>query len=187
MRYYAGNWDTTVWCVKPSVDEKFRIGSRALGPLQHLQLERLYKNKEETLVPLHLAFAFRGMNTHGRALYTLVHRALAGYNEDDYNLCEGETLCAVVLGWNFGDGHLHNECLIEALQERCGFEPGEVRVVILDAQPIHKQTQEYRLVDAATGEFERGYVNVADMADAQPWADDLPIHVHRSAGAVSDS
>ena len=24
MRYYAGNWDTTVWCVKPSVDEKFR-------------------------------------------------------------------------------------------------------------------------------------------------------------------
>ena len=187
MRYYAGNWDTTVWCVKPSADETIRTGSRALGPLQHLQLERLYKNKEETLVPLHLAFAFRGMNTHGRALYTLVHRALAGYNEDDYNLCEGETLCAVVLGWNFGDGHLHNECLIEALQQRCGFEPGEVRVVILDAQPIHKQTQEYRLVDAATGEFERGYVNVADMADAQPWADDLPIHVHRSAGAVSDS
>ncbi len=187
MRYYAGNWDTTVWCVKPSLDDKIRTGSRALGPLQHLQLERLYKSKEETLVPLHLAFAFRGMNTHGRALYTLVHRALAGYNEDDYNLCEGETLCAVVLGWNFGDGHLHNECLIEALQERCGFEPGDVRVVILDAQPIHKQTQEYRLVDAATGEFERGYVNVADMADAQPWADDLPIHVQRSAGAVSDS
>ncbi len=187
MRYYAGNWDTTVWCVKPSVDDKFRTGSRALGPMQHLQLERLYKSKEETLVPLHLAFAFRGMNTHGRALYTLVHRALAGCNEDDYNLCEGETLCAVVLGWNFGDGHLHNECLVEALQQRCDFEPGDVRVVILDAQPIHKQTQEYRLVDAATGEFERGYVNVADMAEAQPWADDLPIHVQRGAGAVSDS
>ena len=70
MRYYAGNWDTTVWCVKPSADEKFRIGSRALGPMYHLQLERLYKTKEEVLVPIHLAFAFRGMNTHGRALYT---------------------------------------------------------------------------------------------------------------------
>ena len=124
MRYYAGNWDTTVWCVKPAVDEKIRLGSRALGPMYHIQLERLYKSKEETLVPIHLAFAFRGMNTHGRALYTLVHRALAGYNEDDYNLCEGENLCAMVLGWNFGDGHMHNECLIEALQERCGFEPG---------------------------------------------------------------
>ncbi len=183
MRYYAGNWDTTVWCVKPSLDEKFRTGSRALGPMQHLQLERLYKSKEETLVPLHLAMAFRGMNTHGRALFTLVHRALAGYDEDDYNLCEGETLCAMVLGWNFGDGHLHNECLIEALQERCGFEPGDVRVVILDAQPIHKQRQEYRLVDAATGEFERGYVEVDDMVTTQPWADDLPVHVDSRAGA----
>src|SRR6202046_4756853 len=83
MRYYAGNWDTTVWCVKPSVDEKFRTGSRALGPMQHLQLERLYKTKEEILIPLHLALAFRGMNTHGRALLTLVHRALAGYAEGD--------------------------------------------------------------------------------------------------------
>src|ERR1700761_6769198 len=183
MRYYAGNWDPTVWCVKPSVDDKFRTGSRALGPMQHLQLERLYGSKEETLVPLHLAMAFRGMNTHGRALLTLVHRALAGYDEDDYNLCEGETLCAMVVGWNFGDGHLHNECLIEALQERCGFEPGDVRVVILDAQPIHIQRQEYRLVDPATGEFERGYVDVDDMVTAQPWADDLPVHVQHSTAA----
>jgi hypothetical protein len=183
MRYYAGNWDTTVWCVKPSADEKFRIGSRALGPMYHLQLERLYKTKEEVLVPIHLAFAFRGMNTHGRALYTLVHRALAGYDEDDYNLCEGENLCSMVLGWNFGDGHMHNECLIEALQERCGFEPGDVRVVILDAQPIHIQRQEYRLVDAATGEFERGYVDVDDMVTTQPWADDLPVHVQHSTAA----
>ncbi|HEX4392197.1 MAG TPA: DUF3556 domain-containing protein [Mycobacterium sp.] len=180
MRYYAGNWDTTVWCVKPSADEKFRIGSRALGPMYHLQLERLYKTKEEVLVPIHLAFAFRGMNTHGRALYTLVHRALAGYDEDDYNLCEGENLCSMVLGWNFGDGHMHNECLIDALQQRCGFEPGDVRVVILDAQPIHIQRQEYRLVDAATGEFERGYVDVDDMVTTQPWADDLPVHVQQS-------
>jgi hypothetical protein len=183
MRYYAGNWDTTVWCVKPSADEKFRIGSRALGPMYHLQLERLYKTKEEVLAPIHLAFAFRGMNTHGRALYTLVHRALAGYDEDDYNLCEGENLCAMVLGWNFGDGHMHNECLIDALQQRCGFEPGDVRVVILDAQPIHIQRQEYRLVDAATGEFERGYVDVDDMVTTQPWADDLPVHVQHSTAA----
>jgi hypothetical protein len=183
MRYYAGNWDTTVWCVKPSADEKFRIGSRALGPMYHLQLERLYKTKEEVLVPIHLAFAFRGMNTHGRALYTLVHRALAGYDEDDYNLCEGENLCSMVLGWNFGDGHMHNECLIDALQQRCGFEPGDVRVVILDAQPIHIQRQEYRLVDAATGEFERGYVDVDDMVTTQPWADDLPVHVQHGTVA----
>ena len=104
--------------------------------MQRLQLEEVVQEQSGNLVPLHLAFAFRGMNTHGRALYTLVHQALAGHDEDDYNLCEGENLCAMVLGWNFGDGHMHNECLIEALQEQCRFEPGEVRVVVSTRCPF---------------------------------------------------
>ena len=126
---------------------------------------------------LHSGYAFRAMNTHGRALFTLVHRAMADGDEADYVVTEGERLCSTAIGWNFGDGHMHNEQLIAAMQERCGFEPGEVRVVLLDAQPIHRQRQEYRLVDAATGEFERGYVEVADMVTRQPWADDVPVHV----------
>ncbi|MDT5279489.1 MAG: hypothetical protein QOJ20_684, partial [Mycobacterium sp.] len=51
--------------------------------------------------------------------------------------------------------------------------------------PIHRQTQEYRLVDAATGEFERGVVRVADMVTRQPWADDLPVEVTWSKAAQS--
>ena len=66
---------------------------------------------------------------------------------------------------------------LHAMQQRCRFEPGEVRVVLLDAQPIHRQRQAYRLVDAATGEFETGWVAVADMVTRQPWDDDLPVHV----------
>ena len=49
---------------------------------------------------------------------------------------------------------------------------------MLEAQPFHKGTQRYRLVDAATGEIERGYVEVADMVAAQPTDHDLPVHVH---------
>ncbi len=177
MRYYAGNWDTTLWCVKPSADDRIEKATRSLFSMQHRELEKVYGSKEEALVPAHLAYAHRGLNTHGRALFTLAHRAMAGYDEAVYNLCEGELMCAMAVGWHFGDGHMHNEQLIAALHERCAFEPGEVRVVILDGQPIHRQTQEYRLVDAATGEFERGYIRVADMVDAQPWADDLPVHV----------
>ena len=80
---------------------------------------------------------------------------------------------------------------------------GEVRVVILDSQPIHQQRQEYRLVDAATGEFERGYVDVADMATLSPgpmtfrytsraapaptWPDRARRQArHRSASAIPD-
>ncbi len=176
MRYYAGNWDTTLWCVKPSADDKINNNIVAIASMPAAQLERYY-GKERAQIPMYLGYAFRAMNTHGRALFTLAHRAMAGQSEDDYVITDGERICSTAIGWNFGDGHMHNEQLIAAMQERCHFEPGEVRIVLLDAQPIHKQTQEYRLVDAATGEFERGVVKVADMVTRQPWADDVPVQV----------
>ncbi|HET9875461.1 MAG TPA: DUF3556 domain-containing protein [Mycobacterium sp.] len=184
MRYYAGNWDTTLWCIKPSAAEKISDGIIAIASMPAAQLERFYGSKEAAQIPIYMGYAFRGFNTHGRALFTLAHRAMAGQNEDDYTLTDGERICSTAIGWNFGDGHMTNEQLIAALQQRCGFEPGEVRVVLLDAQPIHRQTQRYRLVDAATGEFERGYVNVADMVNRQPWDDTLPVHVEAGQHAT---
>jgi hypothetical protein len=177
MRYYAGNWDTTLWCIKPSADEKIARGIVAIASMPAAQLEKFYGSKEAAQIPMYMGYAFRAFNTHGRALFTLAHRAMAGYDEDDYVLTDGERLCSTAIGWNFGDGHFSNEQLVAALHKRCHFEPGEVRVVMLDAQPIHKQTQQYRLVDAATGEFERGYVQVADMVTRQPWADDVPVRL----------
>jgi hypothetical protein len=150
MRYYAGNWDTTQWCMKPSAEEKIAKGLVSIASMPQSQLEKIYGSAEQAEVMLYSGYAFRSMNTHGRALFTL------------------------------GDGHMHNEQLIAAMQERCHFEPGEVRVVLLDGQPIHKQTQEYRLVDAATGEFECGVVQVADMVTRQPWDYTVPVQVYRS-------
>lgn len=186
MRYYAGNWDTSLWCVKPSAAEKITNGIVAIASMPAAQMEKFYGSKETAEMYLYMGYAFRSFNTHGRAMFTLAHRAMAGpgrnpgsaeVNEADYVLTDGERICSTAIGWNFGDGHMHNEQLIAALQKRCHFEPGEVRVLLLDAQPIHKQRQEYRLVDAATGEFERGYVMVADMVTRQPWDDTVPVHV----------
>jgi hypothetical protein len=177
MRYYAGNWDTTLWCLTPSAEQKISQNIVAIAAMPAAQLEKFYGSKEAAQIPLYMGYAFRAFNTHGRALFTLAHRAMAGYDEADYTLTDGERIASTALGWNFGDGHFTNEQLIEALQQRCGFEPGEVRIVILDAQPIHRQRQCYRLVDPATGEFERGYVNVADMVTRQPWDDTVPVHV----------
>ena len=176
MRYYAGNWDTTLWCIKPSAAKKINHNIVSIASMPEAQLAR-YFGEEQAQTGMYLGYAFRAMNTHGRALFTLAHRAMAGQNEDDYVLTDGERLCSTAIGWNFGDGHMHNEQLIAAMQRRCRFEPGEVRVVLLDAQPIHRQTQAYRLVDAATGEFEHGLVKVADMVTRQPWADDVPVEV----------
>jgi hypothetical protein len=177
MRYYAGNWDTTLWCIKPSAEAKIANGVVAISSMPAAQLEKFYGSKEAAQIPMYMGYAFRAFNTHGRALFTLAHRVMAGHNEDDYVLTDGERVTSTAIGWNFGDGHFSNEQLVAALHKRCHFEPGEVRVVMLDAQPIHRQTQQYRLVDAATGEFERGYVRVADMVTRQPWADDVPVHV----------
>jgi hypothetical protein len=180
MRYYAGNWDTTLWCIKASAEAKIANGVVAISSMPAAQLEKFYGSKEAAQIPMYMGYAFRAFNTHGRALFTLAHRVMAGHNEDDYVLTDGERVTSTAIGWNFGDGHFSNEQLVAALQKRCHFEPGEVRVVMLDAQPIHRQTQQYRLVDAATGEFERGYVRVADMVTRQPWADDVPVHVHEN-------
>ncbi|QFS93165.1 hypothetical protein FIV07_20580 [Mycobacterium sp. THAF192] len=177
MRYYAGNWDTSLWCVKPSAAAKIESGLVAIASMPAAQMEKFYGSKETAEMYQYMGYAFRSFNTHGRAMFTLAHRLMAGHDEADYVLTDGERICSTAIGWNFGDGHMHNEQLIAALQKRCQFEPGEVRVLVLDAQPIHKQRQEYRLVDAATGEFERGYVMVADMVTRQPWDDTVPVHV----------
>jgi Transmembrane protein of unknown function (DUF3556) len=181
MRYYAGNWDTTLWCIKPSAEAKIANGVVAISSMPAAQLEKFYGSKEAAQIPMYMGYAFRAFNTHGRALFTLAHRVMAGHNEDDYVLTDGERVTSTAIGWNFGDGHFSNEQLVAALHKRCHFEPGEVRVVMLDAQPIHRQTQQYRLVDAATGEFERGHVRVADMVTRQPWADDVPVHVESAS------
>ncbi len=177
MRYYAGNWDTSLWCIKPSADAKITDGIVAIASMPAAQMEKFYGSRETAEMYQYMGYAFRSFNTHGRAMFTLAHRAMAGHDEADYVLTDGERICSTAIGWNFGDGHMHNEQLIAALHRRCHFEPGEVRVLLLDAQPIHKQRQEYRLVDAAAGEFERGYILVADMVTRQPWDDTVPVHV----------
>ncbi|WP_370329374.1 DUF3556 domain-containing protein [Mycolicibacterium hippocampi] len=177
MRYYAGNWDTSLWCIKPSAAAKIENGVVAIAAMPAAQMEKFYGSKETAEMYQYMGYAFRSFNTHGRAMFTLAHRVMAGGDEADYVLTDGERVCSTAIGWNFGDGHMHNEQLIAALQKRCRFEPGEVRVMLLDAQPIHRQRQEYRLVDAATGEFERGFVQVADMVTRQPWDDTVPVTV----------
>ena len=179
MRYYAGNWDTSLWCVTPSAEEKIESNVVSIASMPPAQTEKLFGDKETAELYLYMGYAFRAFNTHGRALFTLAHRAMAGNDEGAYTLIDGERIVSTTVGWNFGDGHMSNEQLIDALQQRCRFEPAEVRVVLLDAQPIHRQRQQYRLVDAATGEFERGEVLVDDLVTRQPWDDDIPIYPAR--------
>jgi hypothetical protein len=74
-----------------------------------------------------------------------------------------------VLGWNFGDGHLNGLQLLRAVQAQCGFEPGELRVVMVESQPLFGRTMAWKIVDAASGVLETGETAIAPMRALQPW------------------
>ena len=178
MRYYAGNWDTTMWIMRPGVEDTLDEKVVKSAKMTIKQLNTLY-DKDTSEFLLQKAVAWRTMHATGRALIGIVPRAVE--NPDDYTIREGEFHCGALLGWNFGEGHLHDEQMIEALQRRCQFKDGDVRVIVMEAQPIHRQSQRYRIVDAATGVVEEGVVRIADLVNRQPWLDDdyptVPVQV----------
>ena len=179
MRYYAGNWATSQWLFRKDTGAEEKLDARVpkVAPVVVKQLTRIYGEDMAELL-LHKGLAFRAMHSHGRALLALAHRAVD--DVEAYSVREGELVAGVCLGWNFGDGHLHDEQLLAAVQEHCRFEEGDLRVVMIESQPAHVQRQHYRIHDAATGLIEEGYVNVADMVARQPWLDgsaDFPVQV----------
>jgi hypothetical protein len=177
MRYYAGNWATSAWCLRPGAEDKIEANVTKGSALANKQLARLY-GPATAEVMLDKVMAWRAMHSHGRALNGLVPRAVD--NDADYIIRDGEYVAGPVLGWNFGEGHLHNEQLVAALQRRCHFDEGEVRVIILESQPIHRRHQSYRIVDAKTGLIEEGYIRVDDLLTRQPWpepGDEFPVHL----------
>jgi Transmembrane protein of unknown function (DUF3556) len=185
MRYYAGNWATSLWCFRAGAEDKIEADIIKCSALFGKQLATLY-DTSTVEITMEKVMAFRSMHAHGRALNGLVRRAVD--NEADYSVREGEIVAGPLIGWNFGEGHLHNEQLLEAVQRRCNFDEGDLRVIILEGQPIQTQRQWYRIVDAKTGLVEEGYVTVKDMLARQPWPepdDEFPVHVTTGHTAAS--
>jgi transmembrane protein DUF3556 len=179
MRYYAGNWATSLWLFRRDTDAEGKLDERIFKPARITveQLAKLY-GPEMANYFMDKALAFRSMHGHGRALNALTARAAD--DVDEYFVREGEVIAGVVAGWNFGDGHFHHEQLLEAVQEQVGFEPGDLRVIMLESQPFHVPRQHYRIHDAADGLLEEGWVAVAEMVKRGPWLEEtfeFPVEV----------
>jgi hypothetical protein len=191
MRYYAGNWATSQWLFRKDTQAEQKLDREVykVAPIVIEQLTKVY-DRETAELFLGKGLAFRAMHSHGRALNGLLPRAVE--DVEAYDVREGELISGVCNGWNFGDGHFHNVQLLEAVQEQCGFEQGELRIVTVESQPAQVQRQRYRIYDAATGLVEEGFVEVADMVSRLPWLDeswDFPVQVTggpvREAGATT--
>jgi len=167
------NWAAATWAFRDrAAEEKLNAHIVKSATNQIDQVTPLFGNDISEIF-LQKAVAFRSMHPHGRAHLSLLMRHL---DELEHHVIrEAEFVCNTLLGWNFGDGHLHDERLIAAVQARCNFAPGELVVAWTESQPIHKDHVEYRVIDAALGVVERGTYAVADAADALPWLPDGPI------------
>ena len=166
MRYYAGNWAYSVWLFKgDSLNKLERLTKSAPGMYQ--QLGKFY-DRSTTVGLVGKVMAFRLMHLQGRALPLLLPKAVSRLQ--DYEYVDGELVAGLVLGWNFGDGHLHDEKLLSAVQQQCQFDEGELRCIFVEGQPLGRNTMEYRIADAKTGAMESGVVDVREMRLRQPWA-----------------
>lgn len=166
MRYYAGNWANSVWLVKKSALPKLKRLTTS-SPWVDEQLAKFY-DRRTSVGMVGKVMAFRLMHLHGRCLPHLVPKAVDRLEE--YEWVDGELMAGFALGWNFGEGHLHDEQLLEAIQAQCGFEEGELRCIFIESQPVHVQAHAWRIVDAKRGKLEEGSMPIATLRSHQPWS-----------------
>jgi hypothetical protein len=165
MRFYAGNWAYGVWLFRGDSYRKLDRLTKA-APWVYEQLDRFY-DRPTSIGLVGKVMGFRLMHLQGRALPVLIPKAVDRL--EDYEYLDGELVAGLVLGWNFGDGHLHREPLLAAVQAQCDFAPGELRCIFVEGQPFGKATMAYRIHDAATGLLEDGTLDVRAMRQRQPW------------------
>ncbi|MGQ4488226.1 DUF3556 domain-containing protein [Streptomyces sp. SAS_281] len=180
MRQYAGNWASATWAFAPGCEERLN-GVKAPARIQVEQMQNMLMayEKDAAAVAMQMPLAWRSMHSQGRGLFSVLVRHVPDI--DHYTVREAEFVCNQLTGWNFGDGHLHDIRLVNALQKRVNFAPGELTVVWAESQAIHQDFQRYQVIDAALGVVERGTWKVADCVERQPWlpepAGPVPVQV----------
>jgi len=180
MRQYAGNWASAMWAFAPGAEQKLNQHIVKAAPMQKDQLQikapLLGYDGPVAEILMNMLLAWRSMHSQGRGLNSVMMRHL-GTDIDTYTLREAEFTCNAIVGFNFGDGHLHNRHLIRAIQRRCRFAPGEFMVVWAESEPVWNGRQRYWVMDAAVGVVECGSWAVKDAVNEIPWRPNGPIPV----------
>jgi hypothetical protein len=172
MRQYAGNWASAVWAFAPGAEAKLNNVTRTARNQVDQFIELGYEPKWAD-VTMQRVISWRTMHSQGRGLFSVLLKNLPDI--DTRSVREGEFVCNSLIGFNFGDGHLHNEDLIAAVQQEAAFDPGELLIVWVESQAWGSKVQQYKVIDAALGVIERGTWKVSDAVAEQPWLPNGPI------------
>lgn len=165
-RQYSGNWATSTWAWKDQAAEDHIEDSIVKSGAQHSRQLNDYFGEDIGEIFSQKAVAFRAMHSSGPALYSVLEDYV---DIDTYRIREGETVVSGLIGWNFGDGHLHDDQLVDAVKSRCSYAPGDLVVVYTESQPVVSSRIEYKVMDAALGVVETGHYRVVDSTEEQPW------------------
>src|SRR6201988_990101 len=172
MRQYAGNWASALWTFAPGTEQKLNKVTRSASNQIDQFIAAGYEPKWAE-IPRQKTTAWRSMHSQARGLYSLLLSHLPDI--DVRTVREGEFTCNSLIGFNFGDGHLHDADMIKAVQDEAGFEPGECVIAWVESEAFGSGVQHYQLIDAALGVTERGTWKVADAVAEQPWLPNGPI------------
>jgi uncharacterized membrane protein YkgB len=183
MRQYAGNWASAVWAFTPGAEAKLNKVTRTAKNQVDQFVEFGYE-PQWAEITMQSTIAWRTMHSQGRGLFSVLLKTLPDI--DTRTVREAEFTCNSLIGFNFGDGHLHNEDLIAAVQREAAFEPGELIVVWVESQGWGSEVQHYKVIDAALGVIERGTWKVADAVAEQPWLPNGPIPTQVTWSLVSE-
>ena len=113
-----GTGDTSVWLFRGDSVRELDALSEVRTAARD-QLAKLIPDADSIDGVMSRVPAFRSMHLHGRALQDLVPKAVDDI--DAYEWLDGEIVAGLALGWNFGDGHLHDARLLGTIQEQCRF------------------------------------------------------------------
>ena len=172
LRQYGGNWATGVWAIHPDAEKKLhRVFRPTKDQIDQFQAMGMPYIQAEAFFEMSLAW--RALHTQGRGLFSILLKNVP--DVDHRRVREGEFACNAMIGFNFGEGHFHNEELIAAIQEQAQFEPGEFIVAWAETEALWRGFQNYKMIDAALGVVETGRWQVKDAAEAQPWLPEGPI------------
>ncbi len=174
MRQYAGNWASATWAFAPGAEQRLNERLTKPAPMIIDQVTELLGSRDAAELATYQVMGWRSMHSQGRALNSILIDQL-GDDINHYAIREAEFMTNCIVGFNFGDGHLHDHKFIASIQKRCGFAPGEFIVAWIESQPVHKNYQRYLVIDAALGIVERGTYKVADAVAEQPWLPNGPI------------
>jgi hypothetical protein len=173
MKQYAGNWASATFSFRnKSMEDRINECIVKSADNQIDQIEPLF-GMEIAEIFIQKAVAFRMMHPMGR-----MHISALMCHVDDLDhrvQREGEFVTNVLTGWNFGDGHCLDERLIQGVQERCNYEPGDLVIAFTESQPAFTKIVQYRVIDAALGTVEIGWYHNDDAYNTQPWLPDGPI------------